>query len=66
LWRRNYLRSIKQYRQEGKKNYYLDESWLNEGHTPTKVWHDNAIKSRRQAFMEGFSTGLKQPSGKGK
>jgi hypothetical protein len=64
LWRRNYLRSIKQTRQ-GEK-YFLDESWFNEGHTPTKVWHDNDIKSRRQAFMEEFSTGLKQPSGKGK
>ncbi|XP_072397434.1 uncharacterized protein [Diabrotica undecimpunctata] len=65
-WRRNYLTSIKRYRSEGKPIYYLDETWVNEGHTKDKVWVDCAIKNPRQAFIEGLSTGLKNPSGKGK
>ncbi|XP_072398085.1 uncharacterized protein [Diabrotica undecimpunctata] len=65
-WRRNYLTSIKRYRSEGRPIYYLDETWVNEGHTKDKVWVDCAIKNPRQAFVEGLSTGLRNPSGKGK
>lgn len=65
-WRRKYLRTIKQYREEHRPIYYLDETWVNEGHTKDKVWVDNSVKNRRQAFIEGLSTGLKNPSGKGK
>uniref|UniRef100_A0A1Y1JY26 Tc1-like transposase DDE domain-containing protein n=2 Tax=Photinus pyralis TaxID=7054 RepID=A0A1Y1JY26_PHOPY len=65
-WRRKYLKAIKQYRNEGRAIYYLDETWLNEGHTKQKVWTDDTIRTRRQAFVEGLSTGLKNPSGKGK
>ncbi|XP_072400872.1 uncharacterized protein [Diabrotica undecimpunctata] len=65
-WRRNYLTSIKRYRSEGRPIYYLDETWVNEGHTKDKVWVDCAIKNPRQAFIEGLSTGLKNPSGRGK
>lgn len=64
--RRRYLKTIKQYRNEGRIIYYLDETWINEGHTKQKVWTDNNIVSRRRAFVEGLSTGLKNPSGKGK
>lgn len=66
IWRRNYLRTMKKYREEGRKIYYLDETWLNEGHTVAKAWQDQNVKTRRQAFLEGFSTGLKAPSGKGR
>lgn len=66
VWRRNYLEKIRQYRQEGRKIYYMDETWLNEGHTVQKVWQDLNIQSKRQAFLEGLSTGLKAPSGKGR
>lgn len=31
LWRVKYLHEIKKLRNEGKKIYYLDETWLNEG-----------------------------------
>lgn len=31
VWRRNYLRQIKQYREEGRLVYYLDETWVNAG-----------------------------------
>ncbi|KAJ8915262.1 hypothetical protein NQ315_014769 [Exocentrus adspersus] len=65
-WRVDYLTSIKKFRSEGRPIYYLDETWLNEGHTKGKVWVDNNIKSKREAFIEGLSTGLKNPSGKGK
>ena len=66
LWRRDYLRTIRRYRQEGRKLYYLDETWVNEGHTVSKVWSDSTVKSKKHAFLSGLSTGLKHPSGKGK
>lgn len=66
LWRRKYLSRIRDYRNEGRKIYYTDETWLNEGHTVMKVWQDLSIESSRQAFIDGLSTGLKAPSGKGR
>lgn len=66
LWRRKYLDEIIKHRSAGKKIYYTDETWLNEGYTVSKVWQDLNIKNSRQAFLEGFSTGLKSPSGKGR
>lgn len=65
-WRRSYLRSIKRYREEGKKIYYLDETWVNVGHTTPTIWVDKTIQSSKQAFLRGLTTGLKNPSGKGK
>lgn len=47
------------------KIYYLDETWRNEAHTVSKAWHDLNINSRREAFLNGFSTELKAPSRKG-
>ncbi|XP_072384696.1 uncharacterized protein [Diabrotica undecimpunctata] len=66
LWRREYLKKIKAYRNDGRKIYYLDETWVNAGHTKSKVWVNKSIVSSRQAFLDGLSTGLKNPSGKGK
>ncbi|KAJ8919255.1 hypothetical protein NQ315_003838 [Exocentrus adspersus] len=65
-WRLGYLNSIKEFRKENRPIYYLDETWVNEGHSKEKVWVDNSITSRRDAFIQGLSTGLKNPSGKGK
>lgn len=65
-WRCRYLRQIKKYREEGRHIYYLDETWCNAGHTFSKVWQDTAVKSSRDAFLQGLSTGLQDPSGKGK
>ncbi|XP_061705341.1 uncharacterized protein LOC133516402 [Cydia pomonella] len=65
-WRKRYLQKIKQYRLEGRPIYYQDDTWVNEGHTQSKVWQDTQIQSSRQAFMEGLSTGLRAPSGKGR
>lgn len=66
LWHRNYLRKIKQCRNQGRQIFYLDESWINAGHTKTKVWKDSMVSTARQALVEGLSTGLPDPSGKGK
>ncbi|KAJ8912064.1 hypothetical protein NQ315_016753 [Exocentrus adspersus] len=65
-WRLGYLNSIKEFRKENRPIYYLDETWVNECHSKEKVWVDNSITSRRDAFIQGLSTGLKNPSGKGK
>lgn len=54
------------YRANGTPIYYLDETWINAGHTVNKVWKDSSVLTARQAFVEGLSTGLKDPSGKGK
>lgn len=66
LWRRRYLRAIRRYRAEGKCIYFMDETWVNAGHTKEKVWQDAAVTSSKDAFLKGLSTGLKNPSGKGK
>ncbi|XP_050295356.1 uncharacterized protein LOC126735393 [Anthonomus grandis grandis] len=66
LWRRKFLKQIRDHRLKGNKIYYTDETWLNEGHTRSKVWQDLNVTSSRQAFLDGLSTGLKCPSGKGR
>lgn len=45
--------------------YYLDETWVNAGHTKEKVWEDTTVSSREDAFRKGLTTGLRAPSGKG-
>lgn len=35
------------------------------GHTVKKTWMDTEVKSSKQAFLEGLTTGLKAPTGKG-
>ena len=66
LWRRKYLREIKKYRKEGKIIYYMDETWVNAGHTKEKIWQDKTVISAKYAFLNGLSTGLRNPTGKGK
>lgn len=66
IWRRNYLRQLNKYRGENREVFYLDETWINAGHTTSYVWVDETVEHKRQAFVEGLSTGLKNPSGKGK
>lgn len=66
IWRRRYLRTLRQYRKEGRNVYYLDETWVNEGHVNDKVWVDSTVKTHKDAFLQGLSIGLRNPSGKGK
>lgn len=63
--RHNYLRKIRNFRKEGRKIVYLDETWVNVGHTVSKAWRDTSIKTPKQAALEGLSTGLKAPTARG-
>ncbi|KAL4104225.1 hypothetical protein QTP88_019534 [Uroleucon formosanum] len=65
-WRRNYLLSIRRFREEERPIYYLDETWINTGDFADKVWVDQTVTSHRMAFQEGLSTGAPNPTGKGK
>ncbi|CAH1997466.1 unnamed protein product [Acanthoscelides obtectus] len=60
-WRRKYLREMIEYRRQSRKIYYLDETWVNAGHTVKKTWIDKNVVSNRQASIEGLSTGLRGP-----
>lgn len=53
-------------RAQGRQIFYLDETWINAGHSKSNIWMDKTIEHSRQAFLEGLSTGLRSPSGKGK
>ncbi|XP_026818991.1 uncharacterized protein LOC113557623 [Rhopalosiphum maidis] len=50
----------------GRHLYYLDETWVNAGECTSKTWIDTTIKSPRDAFLQGLSTGAVNPSEKGK
>ncbi|KAH6932412.1 hypothetical protein HPB50_005355 [Hyalomma asiaticum] len=41
-----------------------NETWVNAGHTKETVWTDTKVMSRKDAFRQGLSTGLREPSGK--
>lgn len=66
-WRNRYLRDVERYRAEGRKIFYLDETWVTAGHTRSIVWTDTVVQKRGRLFARanGLTTGLKQPSGKG-
>ncbi|GFQ77269.1 DDE_3 domain-containing protein [Trichonephila clavata] len=66
LWRKNYLQKIRDLRQENAPNYYLDETWVNEGHSETRVWQDINIKSSYEASSSNLTVGLTVPKGKGR
>ncbi|XP_022160092.1 uncharacterized protein LOC111026344 [Myzus persicae] len=66
LWRRRYLEQLRKYRDEGRHLYYLDETWVNAGECTSKTWIDTTIKSPRDAFLQGLTTGAVNPTGKGK
>ncbi|CAI6364423.1 unnamed protein product [Macrosiphum euphorbiae] len=66
VWRRNYLYNIRKYRQEGRQIHYLDETWLNAGDCVDRVWKDNTVLSKHDAFNKGLTTGSTNPTGKGK
>ncbi|XP_025191554.1 uncharacterized protein LOC112591831 [Melanaphis sacchari] len=66
LHRLRYLQNIRKYREEGRHLYYLDETWVNAGDCTSKTWVDKTIKSPRDAFLQGLTTGSQNPSGKGK
>ncbi len=65
-WRRSYLRQIRKYRQKGRPIFSLDGTRVNVDTATTKSWVDTSILSARDAFSKGLSTGIQNPSGKGK
>jgi hypothetical protein len=44
----------------------LDETYVNQGYAPSKVLHDCSVKTAREAFDKGLTTGIKRPTGRGK
>lgn len=62
----NILKKKQKYRIEGRIKYYLDKFWVNAGNVPSKIWVDNDVKSSKDAFLQGPSTGAANPIGKGK
>lgn len=65
-WRRSYLDKIRHYRVQKRPIYYLDETWINTCETHSRTWIDTTVKSSRGEFLQGLTTGQKEPSGKGK
>lgn len=65
LWRHSYLRKIKQFRKQNRPIVFLDETWVNVGHTASKVWQDTTINTPMDAFLAGLTTGLKEPTERG-
>ncbi|CAH2088520.1 unnamed protein product [Euphydryas editha] len=61
LWRVRYLHQIKKIREENRRIFYTDETWVNAVHTVGKAWVDTTVKSAKQAFKEGLSKGAKDP-----
>lgn len=66
ICRRNYLKDIRQYREEGRTIYYLDETWYNVGECEQKACFSGTIKSKRDAFQKELSTGVGNSTEKGK
>lgn len=66
LWRRKYLRKIKELKEAKASVYYLDETWVNEGHTQNQVWQDTKIKTSYEASSSNLTVGLTAPKGKGR
>ena len=50
VWRRNYLRTIKEMRNQRRNKFYLDETWINEGHKPNKFWQDETVQVEDRLF----------------
>ncbi len=57
---------MRSHRKEGRKIYYLDESFVNCGLTAKRGWFDTKIKTAKQAFFEGKSLGHPRTTGKGR
>ncbi|XP_037505782.1 uncharacterized protein LOC119382122 [Rhipicephalus sanguineus] len=64
-WGCKYLRQIKEVRRQGRPIFYTDETWVNAGHTVSRGWVDETIKSAGHAKKANLTTGPPNPSGKG-
>ncbi len=61
-----YISEIRKHRANGRRIYYLDESYIHSSHSMRKNWHDTKILSRRHAFVTGRHVGNPQATSKGK
>ena len=50
---------------EGWYLVFLDESYINVGHSPKKHWHDTTVHTAKEALEKGLSTGTIKPPGRG-
>ncbi|KAK4883313.1 hypothetical protein RN001_006632 [Aquatica leii] len=53
------------FKNRGYNIVYLDELWVNVVHSVSKEWVDKSVKSHRDAFVRGLTTGLKAPAARG-
>lgn len=58
-WHLRFIRSIRQYRNEGRPIIYMDETWLNSCHTMQKTW-----SCKNESFSSSENT-LSIPENKG-
>ncbi len=68
-WRARFLRKYFAYKAEGRKIYFQDETWINEGYTTRKAWYDTLIEGQPELARQpgtGLAYGYKDPTGKGK
>ncbi|XP_037523570.1 uncharacterized protein LOC119400579 [Rhipicephalus sanguineus] len=64
-WRNRYLRDVERYRAEGRKIFYLDETWVTAGHTRSIVWTDTVVQKRGRLFAPSkWPDDGSKPSGK--
>ncbi|KAH8009764.1 hypothetical protein HPB51_019079 [Rhipicephalus microplus] len=56
-WGRKYLRQIKKVRGQGRLMLYTDETWVNAGHTVSRGWVNETIKSAEHAKKPNLMTG---------
>ncbi len=61
-----FIEKIRQLREEGRKVFYLDESFVNAGICPSRLLTDCKIRSARQAFLEGKVCSQPKTVGKGR
>ncbi len=47
------------YKVEGRKIYFQDETWINEGYTTRKAWYDTLIEKQPELARQP-GTGLKE------
>ncbi|XP_054287688.1 uncharacterized protein LOC129003422 [Macrosteles quadrilineatus] len=65
VWRHSYLRSMRRFRKEKRNIVFMDETWVNVGQATSKIWKDQTIKTPKDAFLAGLTTGLKDPTQRG-
>ncbi|KAH8029096.1 hypothetical protein HPB51_022660 [Rhipicephalus microplus] len=63
-WRRKYLRQIKKVRRQGRPIFYTDETCVNAGHTVSRGWVEETIKSAEHTKKANLTIGPLNPSGK--